>query len=274
MTNTFEDAVLATARRLTDVIESAATSGSATTLIDSNFPGRSNVVNEDDYYNGGTIHFQSGNRQHYTAIITDWVKSTKTFTFATGTAVVANDRYAAYNADFPRDVLRSAVNRALENMPTVPQVNTSLTTVADQESYTLPSGVYDVREISVENDGSGLIYYIDNKHWQERGGKIYFDNGHFPDSRWGAGQIIRLWYYAPPSELTSDNSNISDYIAIEWLSLEAALFALEWAMRMGQLQEEEYMVMYTQLKKDQKVVRAEHRNKIPRLAIKVRLADY
>jgi hypothetical protein len=273
MTQTLASAVLATARMLTNVLESSATSGSATTLIDGNYPGRSNVVPEDDWYNGGTVHHLSGSRSG-SSIVTDWVKSSKTFTFATGTAVVATNRYAAYNADYPRDVLRAKVNSALEGMPSIPQVDATLITVADQEAYTLPSGVYDVREIAVENDGANLIYYVDERRWRERNGKIYFDAGYYPDLKWGDGQTIRLWYYAKHAELTSDSSTISDYIATEWLQLEAAIRALEWRIRLDRGEDGDVAFMYNQFKKDLKMVRAEHRNKIPRLSIRTRLADY
>lgn len=277
MTQTLSSAALAVARKITDVIESVATGGSATTLIDTGFPGRSGVIPENDWYNGGVIYHLSGSRTGV-SIPTDWVQSTYTFTIPTGTAVAATNRYAVHNADYPWDVLVSAVNRALENMPSVPDMDATLIVVADQEAYTLPASVYDIREVSIERSmnlsGDNPVYYRDNKHWRERDGKIYFDPGWYPSDLADAGDTIRLWYYAKQSALTAATDAISDYLPVEWLSLEAAIVALEWRAMMLQGNEPIIAYMLKNYQTMQPKVRAEHMAKIPKLAPKVRLANY
>lgn len=276
MTQTLGSAVLALAHKLTSVYMGTASGGSATTLVDSSFPARYGIVPEDDWFNGGTIHFITGTRTG-SEVITDWVKSTKTFTFATGTAISGN-RYAVYGPEYPRDILRRKINEALENMPGLPDVDESLTVVADQEKYALPSGVYDVYEIAVENslsvNGVNPVYYIDHKHWRELDGYIYFDPGFYPDSFTDAGGTIRLWCYTKPAELDADDDAISDYYATEWLVMEAAVAALEWRVMITKGQDP--MAIYLLEKYEGKLpkVRAEHVGKLPKLGPKTRLSGY
>ena len=225
---TLFSATLDLAKILGNVIESTATGGSTTTLVDTAFP---RTPPPDDAYNYGTLFLISCAQttlNNTTAIVTDWVSTTKTFTVGTlGATITATDRYAFVDKDWPRDVLRRAVNQAIQSLGALPDLYTLATfvTVADQEAYALPSGVYNVKRVEIATSTSTPYYYIKHHHWTEKDGYIYFDTGfELPD----AGYLIRLTYEVPSAELTTDAGTISNYIHPDLLKWEAAVNAYMW----------------------------------------------
>jgi len=119
MSSTLFQATLDLARIVGNVVEGMATAGSDTTLIDTNFQYSIDHTSApiDDYYNYGTIWILTCNNADKTAIITDWVQSTETFTFsapgAFSAACAAGDLYAVADKTYPRWQLRQCVNKAL-----------------------------------------------------------------------------------------------------------------------------------------------------------------
>jgi len=229
---TLASATLELAKLVTDVISGVATGGSGTTLLDT---ARTEV---DDYLTNGTIWFLSGNNAGKTAIITDWDLATKTFTFVTpGAACAAADRYAVIPRDYPRHQLRQAINLALQEIGPLPARNLALTTVADQLEYTLPTGVYNVKKVEVQESTDTDSDFYPNYHWEEMAseGKLKFDPGYAPGE---TGNVIRLTYQTKQyTELTSDTSTISDHIEVERVVWPAAVHALRW--RSGQTHNDE-----------------------------------
>lgn len=227
---TLASATLDLARILGNVVENAATGGSTTTLIDTNFP---RISPPDDTYNRGTIWFISCTQTALngtTAIITDWAQSTYTVTFATlSKTITAADTYALMDRDYPRDVLRRSVNQALATLGglTDEYENASLVTVANQMAYTLPAGVYNVKRVDVANSTTSPYDYVTNYHWTEVDGKIIFDVGHEYST---AGYQIRLFYHVQPTEVTTDAGSISSYYHPDLVKWVAATFALQWKM--------------------------------------------
>jgi len=223
---TLFSATLELAKIVGNVIESTTSAaGSTTTLVDTALP---RTPPPDDAFNYGTLWFVSGDLAGKTAIVTDWVSSTKTFTFATqSSAPGASKRYAFVDKDWPRDVLRRAINQAIQSLGALPDLYTLATfvTVADQEAYELPSGVYNVKRVEIATSTSTPYYYIRHHHWVEKDGYIYFDTGfEIPD----AGYLIRLTYEPQPAELDDDADTISDYIHPDLLKWEAAVNAYLW----------------------------------------------
>ena len=80
---TLADATRALAEKVQYAAEGTATGGSATTLIDTA------RIEPDDQFTNGTIWLLSGNNIGKSAIISGWVLSTHTFTFATLTLLCA-----------------------------------------------------------------------------------------------------------------------------------------------------------------------------------------
>lgn len=217
---TLASAALDLARILCDVFEGEATGGNATTLSDTG------VTEEDDYFNGGTIWSLSGNNAGKSRVITDWTKSTGTFTFATMTALnAAADKYAACNSDIPRRALWQSINKALVSIGGIPALDTSLVTVANQEAYTLPAGVIDVRKVEIALMTASPYQYVSHYGWRQVGTTIMFD----PERTWDVADYkIRLTHIARPTRLTADTDTISDYIHPDRLAWKAAVHARRW----------------------------------------------
>lgn len=229
---TLFSATLDLAKILGNVMESVTSAaGTTTTLVDNALPRN---PPPDDAYNYGTLWFISGALASKTAVVIDWDQAdtgtppASTFTFSTQTAAPgAASRYAFCDRDWPRDVLRNSVNAALQTIGTVPDVYTlsTFTTVANQEDYTLPAGVYNVRKVETATSSTTPYYYQNQYHWEEIDGVIRFKNGYAPTN---AGDLIRLTYAVPPAELTTDAGTISDYIHPDLLKWTAAVHALSW----------------------------------------------
>jgi hypothetical protein len=209
---TLADAMLAVARTVEPVIESTATGGSATTLVDSK------LGHPNDYFDNGCMFILSGAAAGKSRLITDWVLGSKTFSFATLTqAVVAGDRYAATPASCPQYALALAVNNALLKINNLPAVyeDAGLVTVADQQEYSLPAGVHDLLRVEIAGEQSEPYEWRRHMLWRESGGKLRFDDGQYEDQP--AGYRIRLTYRTRHVALAADTDTISDLVHPEWL---------------------------------------------------------
>jgi len=240
MAETLASATLALARLITDVSEGIATSGSATTVADTSAYN----PDPDDYWNNGTIWLLAGSgtglNTGKSAIISDYdvTGTTGTWTFATLTALcAAGDRYAVAAPDYPRQILRQAVNQAISAIGNIPQQDITVPTVANQERYTLPATVWNVKAVQMASSTASPYYYVPQNHWEEINGYIYFKTGCEPAT---TGYILRIWYEAPAAELTTDTGAVSNYIHIERLKWEAAVHALYW--RLGKVGTDEPII--------------------------------
>lgn len=222
---TFANAILDLARLLMpDTIQSAATGGNATTVVDNT------RTEPDEHFNQGTIWMLSGNNAGKTGVITSWDLPTTTFTFPTMTLLNANgNSYAASPGTFPRDKLREFVNQARRTIGPVISENVALVTVADQEDYTLPAGVYNVLRVEVATELSAPYKFEPSLNWEELGGEIRFDTDFAPDED---GYMIRLLYRpVQVVDLTADADVVSDYLHTDLLKWEAAVNAWRWLLR-------------------------------------------
>jgi len=222
MTTLF-DATLRTAQKLNSVYKGTATGGSTTTLVDTGIfdpPG-------DTWYPGGTIWFQSGNNDGVSKVVTDWDQSTKTFTFGTAAAVVAGVTYSVADKTFPRHVLIQAVNAALYDMR-LPKVyeNASFVTVANQQAYTLPTGVDDLKQVFIASYQASPYYYFPSAGWRVLDGELVFDTGWIPELD---DYRIKLVYYTNvETALTADDDTIDAALNLEGIAWNAAVNALRW----------------------------------------------
>lgn len=217
------DATLALANILDDVRSSTSTAaGTATTLVDT---ARTEPV---DFWNGGTLWVQSGTHANKSRRITDWALTTGTFTHDTlTTAAGSGVSYSVMDKSFPRDVLIRSINLALDEMR-LAAFDTSLTTIANQEAYTLPTGVHAVKTVEIALSSAAPYHYVPWYCWREIDGEIVFDAGKQPGD---AGYKIRLGYNAPHAVLDSDDDTIDARIALERLIWTAAVHAWRWSVR-------------------------------------------
>lgn len=221
---TLADLMLKTAENLKGLRYSSATCGNATTLTDTS-------MNEpDDYFNGGTIFFLSGALIGKTAVITDWDLTSHIFTFATQSdAVVSGISYAVFDANYSRETLIKVINQALTTHGPYPKITTDVTfvTVADQEYYTLPTGVNNVKKVFIAKNLTAPYEFQENTGWFEENGNLWFDM----DTPSESGYVIRLFHEAPHATVDGDADAISDAIHPDLLSWSATTKAL--ISRMG-----------------------------------------
>jgi hypothetical protein len=205
-------------RILQRTIDRAATAGNATTLTDGSISG----FYPNDHWNGGTIWMRSGLNVGKSRLITDYT-SAGVFTFPTMTSLnAAADLYSAAGADFPQWMLIQAINRALQEIaPSL--VNIATVTVSMQEEYTLPAGVYNLKQVRIANELTAPYDFAKHFHWHERDGKLLFDTQLAPIQD---GYIIELTYVPIPAELTADTSEPSKTVNMQPLIWRAAVHAL------------------------------------------------
>ena len=136
-----------------------ATGGTTTTLVDTN----ALRLTENDYFNEGTLFILkagSAAPEGEFSKIKDFTQTSKTVTVydALTAAPDSGDIYGIANRRFPLFLVTEKINNALYMDGYIPGEDTSLTTVAGQTEYTLPSGVSrDLRQVLVAtNDDSDM----------------------------------------------------------------------------------------------------------------------
>lgn len=197
--------------------------GTTATLIDT---GR---VESDNYFNDGTIWFTSGDLVGLVARITDYTLSSGTITFDTQAKAPGSGKtYRALNGDFPETILMDAVNDALKNIGAIPVRDTTLVSVADQEEYDLPTGVYNVRMVEIAQSTTEPYSWMEHNNWDEIEGHLVFDPF---DTLRDDGMTIRLTYQPLPDVLDAGADEISDQIPLERLAWEGAVYALRWRLK-------------------------------------------
>lgn len=205
------DVLLRIARQVDETIyESVATGGGATTLADSTATAEAN-----DFWNGGTIFFKSGagGRINTCVVITDFVQSTGTFTFATGAALGAGITYLSLTKAFPKAELLRSVNTALMRQPIVSEDETTAI-VEDQYDYALPSGVSKIMRVYTGNDTDG---WVENNTWHERNGEVSFYTSLPADS----SDTIRLVYRGNHGVVNADSDTINAQVDIDQLVFDS-----------------------------------------------------
>lgn len=216
MTTLF-DATYRLAGFLSVMRRGTATGGSVTTLVDS-------LATFTDDQVDGTIFGLTGTLANIAIPIT--VKtSTTTLTFATQTPKLfaAGNRYAVSNSDFNRETLRWAINQALRVMEMRRTENATLTTVSDQEDYTLPTGVSDVKEVWIAQSTSTPYNYMQLFHWDEVGTNLHFPVGFAPGED---GYKLLLVYRGAFVEYATDSGSLPLDVNEDLLHWQAAVNAV------------------------------------------------
>ena len=240
MSETLFSATLAIARMIPGnvVVDGVATSdGNANklTLVDNAawFVSPTTLPAED-YFNGGTIWFRdltTAADETKAYIITDYATATGTYTYTPALTVktVTGDIYSATNRLYPRFILRQAVNAALADIDGEDLQNATLTTVSDQMTYDLPSGVYNVHRVEVARNSSTPYDYkvIDRGKWREINDDIAMAEGYQFTT---TGDLIRLTYRVPFAELTTDSGTLPDLVSMNWVKWFGVAYCLRWKL--------------------------------------------
>lgn len=207
---------------LQHTVEGTADNGSTTTLVDAE------RTEGEAAFLYGTLWVTSGANSGVSRVVATWTHGTDTLGFdALTAAIAAGVTYTAAGKDFPRWLLRRAVNQAVADL-LLPAIDTSLTVTDDTEAYALPSGVRNIVMVEVQNDDSEPYGWQLNQHWRETDGYLRFDDGYEPGD---AGRTIRLTYNAAAAELTADASELDDRLEDALVIWKAAVNALRWKIQ-------------------------------------------
>jgi hypothetical protein len=112
----------------------------------------------------------------------------------------------------------NAINNALYDIGGATQIDETLNVVDDQTEYDLPTDVYNVVKIEVQNSAADNDSYHEITRWHEASGKIYFPE----ELEYTEGNAVRLYYNAVPSTVDDDTDTISDDIPLPLLAAVAA----------------------------------------------------
>lgn len=216
---TTADVLLRTAELLRGLRYGIATGGSTTTLVDSL------MAEPDDYFDGGTIWFLSGANAGKSAVLTDYDLATHTFTFAAQSAAcAATNRYAVMDANYPREALVAALNTALLMIGPVDMVDDTLFVVADQEEYTLPSGMNNIKRVQAAGSLTAPYQWgTPLRHWYEKNGTLYIDAFSVPGLTTNAQ--IRLIGEKYHPRVWADTDSVTEAVRLENIAVEAAYYA-------------------------------------------------
>lgn len=207
--STLVDAMLETARVVGEVFDGTADSGTSTTVVDGDMDQTANMFKE------GTLWVLSGTYDGACKIIRAQGGSTLTFD-ALASAIVADVTFAVAPKKFPKNVLKAGVLTALRDVVVLKQ-DVSLTTEANQESITLPSGVSRVTRLEIASSTSAPYEYQINYGWDERFGEIILKR-----ALSSAGYKIRLTYIGSHGDI-AETADVDDTINMTWLKWAAAV---------------------------------------------------
>jgi len=185
---------------------------------------------------GGTLICQktanaSGSPAGQSRVVSDF-SAAGAFTLASGFSAspAVGDTYGLVPMRYPRGVIVDKINEALSFVGRVPTENTSASSAANVTDYTYPASVLrDVRAVYVaQNATSPFAWQVSTRCQVDRAGGFI----HFLEAP-SAGMPIRVVYMGVPAYLSDDADVISDYIAMDWLAIKAALACATWRFQRG-----------------------------------------
>ena len=209
MTTLF-DATLQVARALGELkMGTADSSGSTTTLVDSNIGG------DDDDWNGGTLwHIDDSEFSE----ISDYAESTGAVTLldALTSATADGDRYAIADKEYPLNAIIDAVNQEL-TMTRYPKTDTSTITIADEQTeYDLPADCDDLRQVYYEvEEDSNKHLWTRLPNWDVQ--KTATGSADKLVINWhgiASGYDLKLVYVTYHSAVYNDDDNIDESIPL------------------------------------------------------------
>ena len=237
MTYTLFDLTYRTARELGIVDESVATGGSTTTIIDT-----VNLLQVDDYWNGGTVWIlydaagAGAAPEGQYSVITDFATGTDTATFGALTvAVTASDRYAIAKKTYPLGTLIQCVNKAIQELGPVLPVSTDDILTTDLESqYTVPTtpALYDLKRVFMqrltESDTFDDQPWVELKNWYVQTSVAGVPaTVLFPYDLPG-DHVLKLMYCVPQPELNVYSAVLSATIPVDHIVYAAAGHCVNW----------------------------------------------
>lgn len=256
---TLYDALLDTAR-LCGILKS----GQATSTGASNYVVDVKRYEADDYFNNGTIFIRSGTYAGKTARVLDYTQSNgyiQIYQITGGNFEYVNSGVYYSITNENREALVQAINQALFDIGEYTEINDTLVVVQNQNEYTLPSGVSNVKRISIANYVNDPIEYHRAYHWREISGKLYIDEPIMQP----AGNIIRIYYLKRHAEVNNDTDVIQGGIDTVWLAWAATYYFLRTRLQYsGNTDEREQMLLQEAQAKHEKYSRLSLNSRLER----------
>ena len=224
---TLFDGVLALARKLSATRTGTVDSGSTTTIVDT---VRFEV---EDFWKNGTVLVTKDTiglaPEGEWSRVSAFVKATGTVTFdAITEAVAAGDKYALVVPRYPLHALIDAFNAELTGTK-YPEVDTSLSTLANTTEYTLPSGIFrhNLRQVWVQTeDVSADNQWFRLRNWLVETATTGSAHKLILLSPVDSGYKLKLVYVKYHDALVDASDEVNDLIPLERLLPSAAIHAI------------------------------------------------
>lgn len=142
-------------------------------------------------------------------------------TSANTTAGSAGPRYALTGGMYPFEQIMGAIETALDTTYVIEHDDT-LEGDGETREFLLPAGVEEIYEVVLENSVKDSI----SNHWVMDHGYLKFDYGFDPCD----GDVIHIYHKMKHEALTGYDTEISDQINPQWLTLAAAKELLFWGL--------------------------------------------
>ena len=218
---TLADFTYTVIKQITDVLQSTATEGTATTIVDT-----AQLTQVAEHWGKGTVWILSGAHAGKVVVVSSYVPNT--LTFPTLTTTVGNPRYGVAGAEFPWVELVKAVNQALsEEGVYVLDDDTSLTGDGTTLEFTLPAGVYKIKEVWIKDSLPSPLDRHPSHHWGQLNGKLIFDNNCAPWDNY----VIEIIHEIRHPEAGVYSDVIDDEIDLDWLKWKSIENLMLWAIR-------------------------------------------
>jgi hypothetical protein len=213
--------------------EGKATGGSTTTIADT-----VERLEADDFWNSGSawITYDAGGLsaapQGEFSSITDFALTGGVITLreTLTAAVAANDRYAVAGQRYPLQLLTQMINAVLRTIPVQKDDITTITIAADQTEYSLPSDLWDLKEVWIQtnvddtNDTqpTKLYDYGVQKSATGTANKLILGR------QFAVGDILKVVYLADHQTLRIATDKLDDTINSNLVVYNAAVRCLLW----------------------------------------------
>jgi hypothetical protein len=201
---TLRMAMLEVARMMGTVKTGTATGGTVNSLVDENselVPGK---------YNGGTLWMLSGDNVDLCEIIKDSANMTFTLDDNLALPIEAGDMYAVALPKFSKMDLKQAINFVLAHTQII-RVNLALS-VANSDTYNLPSGVKNVKKLFIAGNTSDPYQWQENHYWDEINGQLVFLPGKYPTDIGKPMKLVYMGNHGEIYELADDPAQQSNEI--------------------------------------------------------------
>jgi len=207
-----------------------ATGGSTTSVIDTTI---SDEYQDDDFKDyTAFVHRDYGGAgaapQNEFQRVSAYTASSKTLTTGTFTAAIAagDEILLAKPNPFPLADVKRLCNTAIRSLGRITQFNTSLTTAADTENYTLPDVIRIMPSRIWVQDGSG--YYSELSNWRVEEGAEGADWTLVISESLTAGYTLKIEFNDIHSMMSLYNDPVSESIPHSLAVAVCAFYCAKW----------------------------------------------